>query len=303
MEISTPLVEISCQCRDKTDKNTLTKWCITCNLPFCGICIKIHDETKTHLKAKHSFIDIKTKCSEHSEELTHYCSSHDIVCCTSCVSEKHVNCQKPLPVTESLQNVSKSMEFHEVERAFSEMTNVCNKLIENRRNNIQTLEEQTKLIVVHLENVRREMINRIHFLVDDLIGVAQHFGELQIIEINKLVNEVKGSQERLDSLQQSFTKLKENVNNLQIFIAVKQISTELNDIQEKTEIFCEHEAADETLALLHINSHFQDILSGTTLLGEIKVIRSPCAVHAGSWKYRQAQQILQNYPPVDMLSS
>ena len=298
--------EILCQCKEKTEIQTLTEWCITCNLPFCRICIKIHDESysKKDATAKHRFLCIKTICSQHSEELTHFCSYHGDVCCMKCIREIHENCEELHEIRESLGNVPRSTEFYEVERALGELTKTYENLIDNRKNNIKTIEEQTKLTIVELKTIRKDLVNGVNFLVDDLIGMAEHFGEVTVCDMNKLVKEVKESQEHVQSLQTSFTKMKDNFNNLQIYMAMKQINSELTNVQNEAEDLCKQEGADETLAILHINSHFQDIISGSTLLGEIKILRSPCEIQVGSWKYRQAQQMLvQSYPHLDMLTN
>ena len=234
----------ACQRQSKSEK--AKSWCINCGEAMCETCERYHYNLKLGTLQKVIPIDqlgtsgsplqsLDIYCSVHPEKkLEAYCSDHCLVCCMSCVMLKHRKCEDVGSVEDVTKTKKSSGEINNLEKAFCDMKDELEKLVETRTRNKCECEQSIasmrsevdklfKNVISHYECLRENMHMEINATEKDILpSIEQEKDELQC-KISAIENDLQLLQTNSEhaapaQFLQSLVKLNEQNRIIETFL-------------------------------------------------------------------------------------
>ncbi|XP_052817940.1 uncharacterized protein LOC128243958 [Mya arenaria] len=182
-------VKLCGPCFEEGNEVPATKFCVDCDDHLCETCVQYHRKVK--LIKNHELIDISAvvqcskkkerkadvfNCTNHQEELTHYCEKHGKLCCLKCVRGIHTMCG------DSVCKVDEAAEKIEENRIFKEFVDKLHHLVVEAQENekratdkIKTGMEQFQRQIESARKVADEEVGRIKTIASSMVSIT---GEL-----------------------------------------------------------------------------------------------------------------------------
>lgn len=157
-------------------------WCTECDEGLCPECKKRHSILKASryhttvpitVYQESDVQEINQICDVHNEKYTIYCKKHKCFCCSSCIVETHIECQKIAKLADILQNTKCSNTFYEIEHLLAELTENIRRIRESRQNNLRRLSEKKNQIEKEIKQTRITINNHLDIIQDDMIKKLQ----------------------------------------------------------------------------------------------------------------------------------
>ena len=234
----------ACQRQGKSEE--AKSWCINCGEAMCETCERCHNNLKLGTLHKVIPIDkldtsgsplqsLDIYCSDHPErKLEAYCSDHSIVCCMSCVMLKHRKCEDVGSVEDVTKTKKSSGEIKILEKAFCDMKDELQKLVETRTRNKYECEESIASMRSEVDKLFKNVIGHYETLRDnvhmEINATEKHILPLIEQEKDELQCKISAIENDLQLLQtnsehaapaqflQSLVKLNEQNRIMEIFL-------------------------------------------------------------------------------------
>ena len=185
-------------------------YCIECKMSMCNKCENIHSKLfKNHNKIKldknKDISGIFTGyCKEknHLDKLDYYCKTHNLLCCSGCISKIKVNDKGQHSDCEicTLEDIKESKEKILKENILNleKLSNEVNKLINEMKNIFEQINKDKEELKLNIQKIFTRIRNAINEREDEILSkVNQLFDNIymkenEMIEIDKYPNKVKG---------------------------------------------------------------------------------------------------------------
>ncbi|CAC5388382.1 unnamed protein product [Mytilus coruscus] len=131
--------------------------------------------------------EINQTCDIHNEKFTIYCKKYKCFCCSSCIVETHIECQKIAKLADILQNTKSSNAFYEIEHLLAELIDNIRRIRESRQINLRRLSEKKNQIEQEIKQTRNTINNHLDILQDDIIKKLQAAEEEESKQIGILL--------------------------------------------------------------------------------------------------------------------
>ena len=231
-------------------------------------------------------------CMEHNEQYQMVCQGHDTIICPKCI-ENHDGCKGIIPLSKVIENVKKSILFHETQKSFKD-----------NNENIKTLQNELKKQQGSIKQQEETMLSQIS---DARKKIIDHFDKLE----RKIKNEVSEVAAKLDSdinhtLQilerktditniaaQQLQDMDRYATDLQTFLGLRKISTDAATTESYLQSIIRDNPLNEITLLFHIDKAINNVTEGITEFGSVKVKQSPFQLYLITHK-NQTSSISRN---------
>ncbi|VDH93506.1 Hypothetical predicted protein [Mytilus galloprovincialis] len=284
----------ACNLQDITSRSIV--WCTECEEGLCPECLKHHSNSKA---SRHHnpvpmtvFQEINQTCDQHNAEYTIYCTAHACLCCSSCIVESHIECQKIAKLANILQNTESLIAFDEIEHSLAELTDNIQRIRESRQNNLGTLSERKSQIEKEIKQTRITINTHLDKMQDDMMKQLHATEEEEIKQIGRLLNSLTEKENEIIECQAKLEKFKQTATNLKTFISMKQLE---QDISSKRELFysmIDSESFKDRELSYHAHASLQKIATDITNYGELITKKIPCNVFLKRTKNKQTKRMV-----------
>ncbi|XP_063418879.1 uncharacterized protein LOC134701675 [Mytilus trossulus] len=282
-------------------------WCSECDEGLCEGCQEHHSLSKssrTHTvipisefeKLPKDIVQISQFCDKHKEKYIIYCKKHACPCCSSCIVQSHNKCDEIVKLDDVIHNAKTSNKFFEIERALAEVTENIEKIIKDRQNNIKTLSETRKQIEKEIQKTRKAINNHIDKIQANIIKELYASEDKESKSIRQLLNSLEEKQQEIEILQKNISDIKQHASDLQTFLSMKRIETEVVSKDEYIRSLSGSKNLKQIVLSFSINTAIKNLISDIPNLGNIIVKSQSFNIELTTTKQRQAQMMMTKVP-------
>ncbi|VDI59587.1 Hypothetical predicted protein [Mytilus galloprovincialis] len=257
------------------------KVCTECEESMCQLCVKAHQSFKAFTSHHVVNVDVlpqsvftsKQYCQIHTEKILDlFCTQHDTLCCRSCMTDKHRNCNSVLPLEDASRNVNESAMLVDTECELDGIADTLKIFEKDRKSASREVEDAALVATSEVSNVKDRILKRINEMEEKIKAEIEDIKSKEMSEITSTQNEIKGMNEMIECLQQNLETTTKFGSNNQKFVMIHSLKTKIKELQERLQnMLSVAESVDITF------SPTMDILLSTKF-GLIKEIRKPCTI-------------------------
>ncbi|XP_071121085.1 uncharacterized protein [Mytilus edulis] len=210
-------------------------WCSDCEEILCAFCEKAHRVAKlskshavVHLEAIKSVkverIADMNICEKHlGKNLEAFCTSHDSLCCSSCVFEQHKACEKVLALDEASVGIKSSAVVHDVQRSILVVIDAYDKILQNQKKNKETLAEKETSVKMAIANLK----SKVNKHLDSLANSVSIIRDESLLKIEKNCQTILEKRDNLMTHKKNFDFLREHGSESKLFLLTETLKKEL----------------------------------------------------------------------------
>jgi DNA-binding beta-propeller fold protein YncE len=198
-----------------------------------------------------------------------------------------------------LENIVKDVKtsdmLNEIEQLISEMTDIVDKIRQNRETNSSVVREQKKNIENEIRELRTKINNNLDKLQEDLMKELTEAEKQITDETRDLMVYLDEKQKELSEHQTNIVNIKKHASDLQAYIAVKQIEKDIET--QDTCLQLKVNSLKQTKISYRIETGLKTITSSIQKFGEVFVESKPCELTIARKKDKQAQMMVADLSP------
>ncbi|CAC5374068.1 KLC [Mytilus coruscus] len=258
-----------CQVREK--ERPPQYWCMSCEEGLCDECYENHRTIK--VSRNHSVVPVKTsetlqnlictfqtKCHIHDIPFELYCPSHETPCCSRCAATSHPNCLGITLFHTFVRDIKNSDKLDDLHKNIGIALENIEKLIENSRNNLQQLENQSDG-ESKLCEIRKEIDETLNAPEIKLQTKFQTSLQNQKIEIEKVLTELYKKREVIVEYRNYLIQLKLCGTDTLVFLVMKRTEDIVLDNLNATKSMLNAQAMKKTDVVIEKKDNMEDIIS------------------------------------------
>ena len=283
-------------------------WCRECEEGLCAECIEYHSSGKLsrghttvpiaeYKKLPSYVLEIKEHCNEHHETYTLYCKEHECPCCGICNVENHKDCKEVAVLRNITKNVKTSTIFNETEHFIKEMFETIGKIRQNRETSSSSVKEQKRKIQNEIHELRKKINNHLDKLQENMMKELIEAEKQVTEETRQLLVSLDKKQKKLIEYQTNIVSIKKYASDLQTFIAVKQIETDLETHDTWLQSLINSDSLNQTKLTYKIDTGLKNITTSIQKFAEVVVESKPCEMVFVRRKNKQAQIMVAELSP------
>lgn len=240
-------------------------------------CVKAHQSFKAFTSHHVVNVDVlpqsiftsKQYCQIHTEKILDlFCTQHDTLCCRSCMTDKHRNCNSVLPLEDAYRNVNESAMLVDTECELDGIADTLKIFEKDRKSASREVEDAALVATSEVSNVKDRILKRINEMEEKIITEIEE----KISEITSTQDEIKGMNEMIDCLKQNLETTTKFGSNNQKFLMIHSFKTKIKELQERLQhMLSVARSVDITF------SPTMDLLPSTQF-GLIREIKKPCTI-------------------------
>ncbi|XP_063434348.1 E3 ubiquitin-protein ligase TRIM71-like [Mytilus trossulus] len=279
-----------------------TFWCPECDEGLCSTCLKYHNAVKSsrnhevipvdNYRQLPSFVaSVQQYCSDHDKKYQLYCLQHESPCCPHCVTTTHKTCN--LTALDEIVKTSKtSALFDNLEQSLEDLKGNLKRIIDDREKNVSKVQQSREKIQSEIKTMRDKINKQLDSIeqkiLQDLGDVEKGVNsELRFIQ-TKLLDHTK----TVEELQTNFSAIKKYASELQAFVGMKKIETDIEHEEKFIESLLEDDSLQQVDIVFKENQKLTDIFSIADY-GKISRIASSQIVAVKLEKNKQAQFLVK----------
>ncbi|XP_076103649.1 uncharacterized protein LOC143072548 [Mytilus galloprovincialis] len=288
-------------CESQHVTTDATFWCPECDEGLCSTCLKYHNASKllkTHeiisvdnYRQLPSFVaSVQHCCSEHDKKYQLYCLQHESPCCPLCVTTNHKKCDLK-SLDEIIKDSKTSAMFDDVKQRLNDIKDNLKRIIDDRDQNLLKVQLQKMKIQSEIQTMRDKINQHLDTIEQKILqdlgdmekGVSS---EIRCIR-TKLLKHTKNAEE----LDINISAIKKYASNLQIFIGMKKVETDIDHAEKFVMSLLENGSVQQVDLDFKVDKNMSDIL---TIVGYGKISRSSSSftVSMQTEKNKQAQYLV-----------
>lgn len=200
-----------------------------------------------------------------------YCITHDALCCTSCMTQRHRGCGRLIPLDVVAKGVRQAHVLEVVSGDIEDILKTSQILHDNQMENLKQLQTQTDTITKVISDVKQTIVDRLdrfeHALLSELSTmhlIKSSNVEKQDEKISKFIEKAKERKNKLEFI-------KEYGSNSQVFITLQKLKLSVKEEQKRLKIL-RHSL--KYIYIMYNQQKKQESLS--TSLGTLTTKMEPC---------------------------
>ncbi|CAC5426480.1 unnamed protein product [Mytilus coruscus] len=187
-----------------------------------------------------------------------------------------------------IKNVKSSPMFCDQENTLSDLLHNIDKILEDRGENIEALQEQEAQFKIAIQCVRDAANEYLDNLETALRNTMQQSFNQKKTEIENLVKDLEKRKKKITEMKENVDLIKRIASDFQSFIAIRQTSDEVHT--EEMELM--HLVKDDKLKSVEITmipTEFDLLTDHFDSIGKVQIISSPCKISMKNSKIQEAQ--------------
>ena len=279
-------------CSEKNKRLVAEKYCSDCEEKLCTECAEWHMrcmEYRSHLVIELSSIEprippsCKLNCEMHADsQIDYFCSQHDVVCCRTCLSDSHSSCESVLPLDFASKDVQDSTLLSDTLIEQDYMTEILQKMEENRDENKKLLKQKKSLIIKQISAAKSKVLEYLDDIEERLITEVGSVQEKNEEKINREKHEICQLTSTLKDNKQELEFLKDHGSNNELFLTLRKQITIIQKTEKKIH--------DMSSAINEIDMEFKEMKNvNIETIGSLSQITRPCPIKYKSMKAQHQQ--------------
>ena len=201
-------------------------WCTECQEALCRECDAYHKTFK--ISRKHrlipivenekfptSLVKIKAFCERHSMKRNEfYCTLHEEPMCAICVANDHKNCDTIVTIEKAAENAKCSPALAELEDRMHYISNLLDKLKQDRVLNMQVLDKQKTHMFLEIKRFRENISHHLDMLEKELTKDVNKLHEKHMDDLKTQIYELDNRLHAIKEYEQSSKKIKDQATNV-----------------------------------------------------------------------------------------
>ena len=231
-------------CKLDGDHKPAVKYCLDCNEPICQQCVDSHRRIKqinNHKIVDHmtkdtlklaAFLSTTIKCPKHCDKpIELECMDHNVMCCLTCATVEHRNCQQVLEVacqaaTTDMNCISQTL-LRDLTSAKDHMTNIVD---QHEKGSAAIQSQIDDEIPRQLKNLRKNINDALSKLETRILSAAKAEGLKQIQTLKHAVGTWDNKMKSVSDACRMLNAVKENGSDIHQYIAVNNVKKTLDSI-------------------------------------------------------------------------
>ena len=233
-------------CKLDGDHKPAVKYCLDCNEPICQQCVDSHrriKQIKNHKLVDHmtedtlklsKFLSTAIQCPKHIDKTIELeCKDHAVMCCLTCATVDHRNCQHVLEVAgpaahANMDSVTQNL-MTNLTSAYTHMESIVNRY---KKDNDKIQTEIRDTIPKQLQALRKRIDDKLNEMETRMLTAsktkAQQSSTHAILEIKKWDNHM----ESVTDARQLLQTAKGNGSATHLYITINKIQKTLDNIDD-----------------------------------------------------------------------
>ncbi|XP_071169024.1 nuclear factor 7, brain-like [Mytilus edulis] len=283
-------------------------WCPECDEGLCSECLKHHNASKAtrnhgvipvdnYKQLPPSIADISQYCSQHDRKFKNYCPQHESVCCPLCIHSNHANCVGILSLEKVIQTAKTSVLLESFDQNVKNIKINIERVVKDRKQNLLEIQKQKQKFHDEIKQVRYKINEHLDALEQRLLKDLYAAEKKVKSQLEELPAKLAENTEKVNSMENNISAIKEYASDLQAFLGSKMIETEI----QKHETFLQSLFDDGSLRKIDIHCKIEDkitdLLATVTSLGSISIKSSTPLLSMKTGQEIQAQTRSLSYVP------
>ncbi|XP_063405766.1 E3 ubiquitin-protein ligase TRIM45-like [Mytilus trossulus] len=256
-----PLNHLIMSMIDRKAMKTSEKLCDACSfrnlsqnaVSFCTVCEEAYCENcEFHHKAykitrNHRIVPIKDintdnnalnlfgaiTCDEHPDErLKIYCKDHTKPCCTICATVHHRKCTEVVTIDKAVSGVKESTMARDLMNKLKNLSDKSCKVIENRKQNIATFENEIEAIQKEIGNLREKFNRHLDKIEQQLKDEVRNTQKSNILKLNDEITVLSALNSTFNNWKNIFEACLFQGSELQCLVTMEDILSKLPQLEE-----------------------------------------------------------------------
>ncbi|CAC5410900.1 unnamed protein product [Mytilus coruscus] len=206
-------------------------------------------------------------CTDHDHKCELYCS-HRQLCCTVCLKESHVHCEKLETIQDVVKNVKTSPLLEDIENDLKFIMTNLESLIKNRQENKTRINAQKLACMEEIQNVRKLIIDRLDEMEKSLKDTMASNVEQLGLDFDNLSQELNVHKSYISALQKELEAALIIATDLQVFLGLRPLEVRVEEEFSYLETLKTNKAMDEVNLKLDISSIMRAISEGSESFGK-----------------------------------
>ncbi|XP_052065248.1 uncharacterized protein LOC127705039 [Mytilus californianus] len=280
-----------------------TVWCPECDEGLCNSCQEHHSLSKAtrqhsilpiaeYRKLPSDIIQISQSCCKHDEKLILYCKDHENPCCGKCVVETHKHCKEIVSLDDIMKNAKNSVSFHETEATLTELIENIRKIRNAHKENLADLSKKRKAIELEIQQTRLLIDKHLDKIQKNLVDEIHGAGDKESEKIRLSIKTLDEMEQSLSEYQLKIVNVKKYASDIQAFMAIKKIETDVAKEEECLLSYVPEEKMNNVTISCKLSEPIQAFLGNTQTFGEVVIETTPRRFTLSHKKSMQAQMMI-----------
>ncbi|CAC5382927.1 unnamed protein product [Mytilus coruscus] len=230
--------------------------CTTCDEGLCSVCLKHHKANKA--SRKHNTIPISQNT-------------------------------RLEPIEELARHANQSIDLLDIERGYEELRNSLEELKNNRKQNIDAIEDDKKTITTEVKLLMVRLHKHLDKMESSIFKDLDTNDNWHLSVIDQLLSKMKEKQESIQQIGKIIKQVKGGLSDVQSFLATKHLRAKLSEVENWASSICKLDAAQGSTLTLKTNQNLEQTFFDMKSYVENQVVRTPCQIQIGAWEHKRAQ--------------
>ncbi|XP_063409717.1 uncharacterized protein LOC134692981 [Mytilus trossulus] len=278
-----------------------TTWCSECDQALCDECKEYHSVfrgTQHHAtigiddyqSLSQSVTVYSNHCSTHNDKYQMYCQTHDIPICIFCV-EEHSECKDTIPLSKKTKDIKTSDTWKDTEQNLVDIDENIYQMEAEVKKNIEEIGEQKGSILTNISRVRQEINDHLDKLEERLRNEVTKIEDQSTSKMKDTLQMLdKKKTERL-KYQQQLQDMKKHASDLQTYLGLHQICSEIVKLESSLQSFIENGSLDKVVVICSINKSLNNVTRSIQTFGTVCEKKISTSTNYIRQKDKQAQII------------
>lgn len=272
-------------CKRNKISSQVNSYCKNCRDALCESCAKTHRglrSCKNHkVLATSEFAEainlLKVEedlCKQHDgKAIEHYCYTHNILCCSQCITENHRKCERVTPVEEIVKTSREKNEIGTLHNAINKYKGYVDLILKDRSSLIKQLENKKSKLMEEFVNVKNHIISQLEKMDKDLKKILDSTHRSETKKIKTETDKFRELLSALVNTNEMLVVADHHGSNSQLIEMIEKIKAECEYYEESMSIFGSRmRIVDYDIAL---DTSLQQVINRLNQFGRIDVNTTP----------------------------
>lgn len=267
----------TCDVRHLTKPSTT--WCSECNQALCDDCKDYHSvfratqnhetvEIGCYLSLSESVNVYSSHCSIHNDRYQLYCQTHDTPFCLFC-DEEHSGCKDIIPLSKKTKDIKTSDTCKDTEHSLEDIDENIRKIETVVKKNLKVLHEEKVAVLDNISRIRQDINNHLDKLEKSFINEVSKIAEQSAKNMQDTLKMLNEKKTQGLEYQKKFQDIKNHASELQTYLGLRQISTDISTMEISLQSMIENGSLDKVLLTCSITKTLKDVKRNIQTFGTI----------------------------------
>ncbi|XP_071171098.1 uncharacterized protein [Mytilus edulis] len=184
-----------------------------------------------------SITNISQHCQQHDRKFQNYCPQHENVCCPLCIQSYHAECVGILSLENVIQTAKTSVLLESLDQNLKDIKLNIDRAVKDRKQNLFEIQKQKHKFNDEIKHVRIKINNYLDYLEQQILQDLYAAETKVKSQTEDLLGKLAENAEKVNSMENDISTIKEYASDLQAFLGSKMIETELKKLKYSCSLY------------------------------------------------------------------